>query len=173
MRLQVAFIVSFFWVTTWCPWLSADSGLPLALQATLISKLVRYDRSLPQEIGSIKVLILCKQSSPTAEELKNGLLKVGIQAEVIPIAELHTRAGAAHVLYLMPDVSPEQAMDFAETNKVLSVAGVAELAEEGRVSVAFAEGLNHKPEIVVHLARLGIEKQELTSAFLGIARVIR
>lgn len=173
MRAWAWSIVSFLWVTTWCPWLSADSRLPVALQAILISKLVHYDRSLPQEITAIKFLIVCRQSSPAADELKSGLLKLGIQAEIIPIAELHTRAGAAHVVYLMPDVSPEQAMDFAEKNKVLSLAGVAEFAEKGQVSVALAEGSNSKPEIVVHLARLVLEKQELTSTLLGLARVIR
>jgi len=157
----------------WATAAHAASGLPLPLQAALISKLVHYDRSLPGDPGAIKMLIVYQQKTPENDQLREGLQKLGVHSELVGADQLATWAGDVNIVYLMPDVPIEAARQFAEKHKALSLTGSAELAEKGQVAVALSKGADDRPEIVVHLARLGVEKHEFAASLLGLARVVR
>jgi hypothetical protein len=61
---------------------------------------------------------------------------------------------------------------FAEKKGFLSISGKSSLAEAGHVAVS-VDVQEGKPEIVVNMPRLTMERHELSSELLNLARVIR
>ena len=152
---------------------AAAGTLPLAMQAVLVAKLLRYDRVLAGDPAAIKLLIVYRQTSGDVDQLRDALKGAGLHSDSVAADQLASYKGVVQVIYVLPDVPIDQVRDFAEKNQVLTIASTAVLAENGQVAIALAKGADDRAEIVVHLARVSSEKHELASTLLALARVIR
>jgi hypothetical protein len=141
-----------------------DMAVPANLQAALFKKIFAFDKTI-QAKGSTDVVILSADGS--ADEIASAFKSVGINAKVVKGSQV---PGEVNIVYIMPGVASPKGQ--CAQKKVLSISGVASYAESGKVSIALdVEG--GKPKIVVNIAQLKAEGQELSSDLLKIAKVIQ
>ena len=134
-----------------------EMAVPINLQAVLIKKILGFDKALSGK-SAVEVTVI-----GGGDDIVSALNAAGLSA----------KAGsgvAGDVVY----VAPTAAAPKAATAKagVLSISGVAGLAEKGQVSVAIgSEG--GKPKIIVHLGQLRAEGHELSADLLKLAKVVQ
>lgn len=141
-----------------------DMAVPATLQAALFKKIFAFDKTV-QAKGSTDVVIL--SSGGSADEIVSAFNSAGISTKVVSGNQVPS---GANIVYVMPGVaSPKQQ---CAQKKVLSISGVSSYAESGKVSIGLdVEG--GKPKIIVNMAQLKAEGQELSSDLLKLAKVIQ
>lgn len=163
-------------VTIGVLWLGAfveaqEMPVPPDLQAALFKKIFDYDRTLASG-DVVHVLVVHGGDDSVATPVASAFRGGGLDAEVVPVAELDTRIAPSSVVYVTPGTDTGLLEAFCTQNGVLSVSGVPELAVDGRVAVGIGTR-DQKPEILVHLKRVKAEGHELAAELLNLARVIR
>jgi len=141
-----------------------EMAVPANLQAALFKKIFAFDKTV-QAKGSASVVILSTDGS--ADEIAAAFSSAGINAKVV---KGNSVPGGANIVYVMPGVASPKAQ--CAQKGVLSISGVTSYVESGKVSIGLmVEG--GKPKIVINLAQLKAEGQELSSDLLKIAKVIQ
>jgi len=150
---------------------AGEMPVPPELQAALFKKIFDYDRSLSAG-DSVVVLVVHGSDDSVAGSVASAFRGGGINAEVVPVAQLENRIATASVVYVTPGTDAEALESLCTEHGVLSVSGVPELAVRGHVAVGIGTH-DQKPEILVHLKRVKAERHELAAELLNLARVIR
>ena len=134
---------------------SQEMSVPANLQAALFKKIFSFNKTL-QGKGNLEVSVIGNGSGEIVSAFKDA----GVNAKSA------SDASGASVVYVMPgSTAPKQ-------KGIFSISGVTEYAESGKVAVGLGvEG--GKPKIVVNLAQLKAEGQELSADLLKIAKVIQ
>lgn len=148
-----------------------DMPVPTDIQVAIFKKIFSYDRSAEGAV-SLDVLVVHGGESNLAEDVAGSFEAAGIPARTVPLELLSEEIDLGFAVYVLPGATSSQVRELCRERRVMSISGAPELAERGEVSVAIGQA-DRKPEIVIHLNRLRSEGHELSSAVLGLARVIR
>ncbi len=136
--------------------------VPVNLQAALFKKIFSFNKTL-QAKGSFEVAVLGSGGDAVAAALKDA----GVNAKATGNDQV---PGGVAVVYVMPGVNSTKGQTSAKG--ILSISGESSYAESGKVAIAIGtEG--GKPKIVVNMAQLKAEGQELSSDLLKMAKVIQ
>jgi hypothetical protein len=134
-----------------------ETTVPLNLQGVLIKKILGFDKALSGKSAPQVTVI------GGGDDIVSALNAAGLSA----------KAGsevAGDAVYVAPGATAPKAA--SAKAGILSISGVAAMAEKGQVSVAIgSEG--GKPKILVHLGQLKAEGHELSADLLKLAKVIQ
>jgi len=137
-----------------------EMAVPAGLQAALFKKIFSFDKTLAAK-GTIEVAVIGNGGDAIVSAFKDA----GVSAKVsdqIP-------AGAT-IVYMMPGAASLKQQ--TASRGILSISGVSSYVEEGRISIGLGiEG--GKPKIIVNMAQLKAEGQELSADLLSIAKIIQ
>ena len=135
-----------------------DMAVPPNLQAALFKKIFAFNKTLTAK-GNVEVAVI----GAGADEVVSAFKEAGVNAKAV------SEIGSASVVYVMPGAVSPKAQ--SASKGVLSISGVPSNAEEGKVAVGIGvEG--GKPKIIINMAQLKAEGQELSADLLKIAKVI-
>jgi TonB family protein len=148
------------------------SPVPPPLQASTFDKIFDFDRALGDRVR-LKVLLIHDESGrEAAAALQQAFNGAAIAAEPVTLAAAAGRMQEGVVAYLLPGTATPDLLRTAAAARVLTIAGDATLAEQGRASVGL--GLKgDKAEIVVNLDRVAQEGHDFSAQLLKFARVVR
>lgn len=166
--------------------ISLAAGVPLASaaemadpgrQGDMFKRIFSYDKDLR---GSDKIVIIVVGETKSGAEVDTvaaAFRQKGFFPAVVTTSDLNddltaTLTPQSTVVYVMPGVAYDAVKMMAERKGFLSISGVSSLAEAGHVAVS-VDVQSGKPEIVVNMPRLVMERHELSSELLNLARVIR
>lgn len=142
------------------------------LRAAIIKKVISYDRALSGSAVSV-VIFHGPSASGEAQELQSALDRIGIASSTTSSEdELRRRGAEVKVLYVLTDDVSSGVRAFCKQTHCLSITSSMQAVEQGDASVAIST-LNGKPQLAVHMRRLGEERQDLSAEMLQLARVIR
>jgi hypothetical protein len=165
-----------------------DIPVPIDLQATLLAKIVTYDRNLPERAGDrVRTVLVGKSSDPTSmpfvrqmRQALGSIERFGQLAHAEEIIEFTTAAVLAEkcrnehvsIVYLGPGLHDdiEKIRDALEPLSILTVS-----ANPGDVSRGIVLGFDlvyGKPKLVVHLAQARKQRVDLVAEVLKLMRVI-
>lgn len=155
------------------PVFAQTAPVPPPLQATTFDKIFDFDRALGDRV-KLKVLLVHDPASgrEAAAALQQAFNAAAIAAEPVPLAAAAGRLQPGVVAYLLPGTATSELLGAAAAAKVLTIAGDAALAEQGKASVGLAMR-GDKPEIVVNLDRVEQEGHDFSAQLLKFARVVR
>ena len=135
-----------------------DMAVPANLQAALFKKIFSFNKTLTAK-GSVEVAVI----GAGADEVVSAFKDAGVNAKAV------SDIGSASVVYVMPGTASPKAQSASKS--VLSISGVTSNVEEGKVAIGIGvEG--GKPKIIINMAQLKAEGQELSADLLKIAKVI-
>lgn len=141
-----------------------DMSVPANLQAALFKKIFSFDKTLKSK-GSIEVVVLTGDGS--GDEIVSAFKGAGVNARAVKGNQIPS---GASVIYVMPGVNSTKQQ--SAQKGVLSITGVASYVQDGKVAIGIGvEG--GKPKIIIHMAQLKAEDQEVSADLLQIARVIQ
>lgn len=145
--------------------IAQEMAVPVNLQAALFKKIFGFNKTTG---GNPKVLVLFNDASAGVKDQVIAAFKeAGLD---VTAAKDAGGATAGSVVYVCPGVPSPKSV----TSKVgaLSISGVGAYAENGSVAVALGtEG--GKPKIIVNMAQLKAENQEMSADLLKMAKVIQ
>jgi TonB family protein len=148
------------------------SPVPPPLQATTFDKIFDFDRALGDRV-KLKVLVVHDEGGrEAATALQQAFSAAAIAAEPVALSAAGGRLQPGVVAYLLPGTATPDLLRAAAAAKVLTIAGDAALAEQGRASVGLA-WKGDKAEIVVNLDRVAQEGHDFSAQLLKFARVVR
>lgn len=148
----------------------AQAAIPAKLQAVLIAKILKYDRTLSDREPAATRIVIVAQAEGNAGKVKSFLSSLGFDAAVVQkVAEVDNNANAVYLL----DGKPQAVAKLAASNQLLSLTNNVNAVEAGSISVGLRLKSNGRPEIVVNLKRLKKEGHEFASGLLRVARVLR
>lgn len=136
-----------------------EMAVPANLQAALFKKIFSFDKTLTAK-GNVEVAVVGAGGDAVVSAFKDA----GVSAKTA------SDIGGASVVYLMPGAASLKAQ--SASKGVLSISGVTSNVEEGKVAIGIGvEG--GKPKIIIHMAQLKAEGQEINADLLKIAKVIQ
>ncbi|HLP18319.1 MAG TPA: YfiR family protein [Bacteroidota bacterium] len=136
-----------------------EMAVPVNLQAALFKKIFSFDRTLASK--GVEVAVLGAGGDAVAAALKDaGVNAKAVSGDQVP--------GGVTVVYTMSGATKSQ----TAAKGILSISGVSGFAESGKVAIGLSvEG--GKPKIVINMAQLKAESQELAADLLKIAKLIQ
>lgn len=143
--------------------------VPENIQAALLPKVVKFRPEFSSKT-KIKMLIVYDNNSTIS---KNEFLKeLGSSMEIRAVftQDLEKTISGYDLVYFMPGTQDESVI--CKKYKVLSVTGVSQYIEQGKISLGFGIQ-NNKPKILVNLTSLEREGQSLSSEILRIAKIFK
>lgn len=165
-----------------------DVPVPAELQATLLAKVVTYDRNLPERAGDrVHVLVVGKPSDPTSmpfvRQLSQALSALGPFAKLPHDEEIveyrgeadllrKCRASRASIVYFGPGFRDDIAAirGALEALAVMTVSASPEDVQRGIVlgfDLVFG-----KPKLVVHLSQSRKQKVDFSADMLKLVRIV-
>jgi hypothetical protein len=165
-----------------------DVPVPVDLQATLLAKVVTYDRNLPERAGDrVRTLLVGRSSDPTSmpflrqmQQALGAIDRFGSLPHTEEIVEFTTAAALLEkcrnehiaIVYLGPGLRAdiEAIRDALETLSILTVSANPEDVQRGIV-LGF-DLVYGKPKLVVHLAQARKQRVDLVAEVLKLMRVI-
>jgi len=151
----------------------AQSQISAPLRAAIIKKVISYDKALAAAGNATVFVFYGGSTSNEASELTGALERAGVPSQATTSEDdLKRRSSDVKVLYVLADDAPSSVRNYCKQTHCLSMTSSMALVEQGEASVAIAT-LNGKPQLAVHMKRLGEEKQDLSAEMLQLARVIR
>jgi hypothetical protein len=142
-------------------------SVPERIQAALLSKVLKYDSQIPQNT-KIKILVVFDDNSEiNKDEFITGLGN-SMTVKAIRPDELEQNISGYSVVYFMPGIQDYSII--CKNNGVLSVTGISQYVEQGKISLGFGIQ-NNKPKILVNLTSLNKERQSFSSDILRIAKI--
>jgi hypothetical protein len=156
---RIAFIALLLLTTLVVNNFAQDMAVPANLQAALFKKIFSFNKTLTAK-GNVEVAVIGAGS----DEVVSAFKSVGVNAKATD------QIGGASVVYVMPGTPSPKAQ--TSSKGVLSISGVTSFVEEGKVAIGLGvEG--GKPKIIINMAQLKAEGQELSADLLKIAKVIQ
>jgi hypothetical protein len=152
------------------PAFAQSASIAPGLRAAIIKKVISYDRTLANAPVSV-VIYHAQSGSSEAQELQSALDRVGL-ASTTATSEDELKRRDVKVLYVLADDAPANIRAYCKQAHCLSMTSSMQAVEQGEASVAIS-ALNGKPQLAVHMRRLGDERQDLSAEMLQLARVIR
>jgi hypothetical protein len=147
-------------------------SIPAPLRAAIVKKVISYDKALNNEPVNI-VIFTNAGGSNEANELQSALNRLGLATSTIASEEeLRRRGNDIKVLYVHADDASTGVRNHCRVAHCLSITGSMVFVEQGDVGVGIA-AVSGKPQIAVHMRRIGEERQDLSAEMLQLARVIR
>lgn len=154
------FIVMFF-VLNIIPLSIFAQEVPANLQAALFKKIFSFNKTL--QAKGVVVAVIGNSSDAIVSAFKEAGINVkAASGDQIP--------DGVTVVYVMSGTTPPKTQSAAKG--VLSISGDASYVEGGKVAISIGTE-DGKPKIIVHLAQLKAEGQELSPDLLKIARIIK
>jgi len=151
----------------------AQSQISAPLRAAIIKKVISYDKALSATTNATVFIFYSQPTSSEASELSGALERAGVPAwSTSSEEELKRRGNDVKVLYVLADDAPNGVRNYCKQAHCLSMTSNMQIVEQGDASVAIAAA-NGKPQLAVHMRRLGEEKQDLSAEMLQLARVIK
>lgn len=150
----------------------AQAPVPPPLQASTFDKIFDFDRALVDRVKLKVLLVHDGAGRDAAVALQQAFAAAAIAAEPVPLQGAAARFGEGTVVYLWPATATPELLKAAAAARVLTIAGDATLAEQGKVSVGLAMR-GDKADIVVNLYRVGQEGHDFSAQLLKFARVLR
>jgi hypothetical protein len=139
--------------------IAQEMAVPANLQAALFKKILSFNKTLTAK-GNFEVSIIGSGADAVVSAFKEAGLNAKATSDI----------GSSAVVYIMPGTSSLKSQTSAKG--VLSISGVTSYVENGSVAVGLGvEG--GKPKIIVNMAQLKAEGQELSAELLKIAKVIQ
>jgi len=136
-----------------------EMAVPANLQAALFKKIFSFDKTLAAK-GNVEVAVI----GAGADEVVSAFKDAGVNAKAA--ADI----GGASVVYVMPGTASPKAQ--SASKGVLSISRVTSYVAEGKLALGLGvEG--GKPKIIINMAQLKAEGQELSADLLKIAKVIQ
>ena len=133
--------------------------VPANLQAALFKKIFAFDKTL--QAKGVEVAVLGGGDDIVAAFKDAGINVKAVSGNQVP--------GGVSVVYVVGAASTKQQ---TASKGVLSISGDVSNVESGKVAIALGiEG--GKPKIIINMAQLKAEGQELSADLLKIARVIQ
>ena len=154
------------------PAFAQASAVPPPVQATTFDKIFDFDRALGDRVKLRVLLVHEPAGRDAAIALQQAFGAAAIAAEPVPLSAAAGRLQAGVVAYLLPGTATPELLNAAAAAKVLTIAGDAALAEQGKASVGLTMR-GDKPEIVVNLDRVTQEGHDFSAQLLKFARVVR
>lgn len=151
-----------------------EMPVPLELQAALFKKIFGFDKQL-KDAEEITVLIAYSTDETPVDlmtTLREEFEKVEINVNPVKTSKLVTEIGNGQVVYVMPGVDADVVNEITTDNSVLSISGLPELVETGKVSVAVGVE-SGKPKIMVNMTQTEAEGHEFSAQILKLAKVIK
>ena len=148
--------------------------VPPPLQATTFDKIFDFDRVLGDRV-KLRVWLVHDAAGggrDAAVALQGAFAAVAIAAEPVALPAAAARFESGTVAYLLPGTATPDLLAAAASAHVLTIAGDASLAEQGKASVGLALR-GDKAEIVVNLDRVAQEGHDFSAQLLKFARVVR
>lgn len=148
------------------------ASIPAPLRAAIVKKVISYDKSFGN--GPINIVIFANPGgSGEANDLQGALARLGLTASTVQSEdELRRHGSDVKVLYVLADDASTGVRNHCRVAHCLSITGSMAFVEQGDAGVGIA-AVNGKPQIAVHMRRLGDERQDLSAEMLQLARVIR
>ncbi len=150
----------------------AQAQVPPPLQASTFDKIFDFDRALVDRVKLKVLLVHDAAGRDAAVALQQAFSVAAIAAEPVPLSAAVARFGEGTVAYVWPATATPDLLKAAATARVLTIAGEAALAEQGKVSVGLGMR-GDKADIVVNLDRVGQEGHDFSAQLLKFARVLR
>jgi hypothetical protein len=165
-----------------------DIPVPIGLQATLLAKVVAYDRNLPERAGDrVRTVLVGKPSDPTSmpfvRQMRQALGsienfgKLPHDEEIVEFTSAAAlrekcRSERISIVYLGPGLRAEieSIRDALEPLSILTVSANPEDVSRGIV-LGF-DLVYGKPKLVVHLAQARKQRVDLVAEVLKMMRVI-
>ncbi len=152
---------------------AGGATVPIAMQAAIFSKVLKYDQTLEQRGGDHRVVVATNgNDAEEARKLVQALESLKLDVSVVDSTGLAAKLRGASAVYVFPNAWSPRLSALCNEHKVLSLSGVEQDATNGRVSVALAV-VDDKPRIIVHLPKSKAEGHHLSSRLLKLAEVIR
>jgi hypothetical protein len=155
--------------------------VPPKLQATIIIKMLEYDRSTQNQPGPIVVGVMAPKNDASSQQLQKQLTAGfeknftvhgrAVEVHAFSLAELAT--AKPKLVYLTPGSAGEISAIIAvcEKHKILSVTGVPELMRNGVAVGLFPKAAG--TQIVVNLDAARAGGADFESRFLRIVKVLK
>jgi hypothetical protein len=135
--------------------------IPANLQAALFKKIFSFDKTLTSK--GIEVAVL----GASGDAIVSAFKEAGINAKAVSGNQV---PGDVSVVYIMAGTASTKQQ--SASKGILSISGTVSLVESGQVAIGLTtEG--GKPKIVIHMAQLKAEEQELSADLLKLAKVIQ
>ncbi len=165
-----------------------DIPVPTGLQATLLAKVVLYDRNLPERAGDrVRTLLIGKPSDPTSmpfvRQMRQDLGalenfgKLPHSEEIVEFANADAlaakcRSDRISIVYLGPGLhgDVEAIRDALEPLSILTVSANPEDVSRG-IMLGF-DLVSGKPKLVIYLAQARKQGVDLMAEVLKLMRVI-
>lgn len=141
--------------------------VPENIQAALLPKVLKFNPELSQK-AKIKMLIVYDNNSQNNKDEFFKELSGLMEIKAIRPIELEETITGYDLVYFMPGL--DELSIICKTHKVLSVTGISQYVEHGKISLGFGIQ-NNKPKILVNLTSLDEEGQSLSSDILRIAKI--
>ena len=133
--------------------------VPANLQAALFKKIFAFDKTLQSK--GIEVAVL-----GGGDDIVSAFKEAGVNVKAASGSQV---PGGVSVVYVVGAASTKQQ---TASKGILSISGDVSNVESGKVAIALGiEG--GKPKIIINMAQLKAEGQELSADLLKIARVIQ
>lgn len=152
------------------PALAAPS-VALPLQGAILAKALKYDQALRGR--SAKVVILARNTNEAVRSISTAFRKLNTQVRVVPPGGFSAQQAAwADAAYVFAG-QYSRGIDAAfTTHGVLSMVESVSLVESGQATIAVSVA-DSKPQLVINVTRMRLERHRFSSRLLKLARVIR
>ena len=141
--------------------------VPENIQAALLPKVLKFNSELSEK-EKIKMLIVYDNNSLNNKDKFFKELKGVMEIKAIRSIELDETISGYDLIYFMPGLADLAII--CKSQKILSVTGISQYVEEGKISLGFGIQ-NNKPKIFVNLTSLDEEGQSFSSDILRIAKI--
>ena len=173
-RGRVAF---FTWVCAWIllgqVYRVTAQDVPGNLQAAIFAKVFSYDKTIRKLDGEYRVVIVASnEHQAEAKKLVGHFARIKVAARLATISSISQEITNASAVYVFSADQAAAIEKLCVRHKVLSISGIADLAEDGRVAVSIGIS-NRKPQIVINFARTKREGQAFSAQLLKLARVLK
>lgn len=143
--------------------------VPENIQAALLPKVLKFSPEISSK-AKVRMLIVYDNNSINSKdefikELGNSMIIRAVLKD-----ELEKNILGFDVVYFMPSIKDESVL--CKKYKVLSVTGIAQYVEKGKISIGFGIQ-NNKPKILINLTSLEQEGQSLSSDILRISKIFK
>lgn len=154
------------------PAAAQEMPVPATLQAAILGKVLRYDRSLQDAKVPLHVLIAYRETLPDfTTELVDGLAATKVTAEAVEVSRLKDRLVDLTVVYLSPGVDAAALATASKGRTVLFVTGVPSWVRAGHAALGI-DSKGGKPKLIVNQARLRTSGHQLSADLLRLAEIV-
>jgi hypothetical protein len=168
-------IIVFFSIVTLvfsglAPLHAQDMPIPVRIHVALLKKVFSFNRNF-QNNPSPKVTIVFTDASAGIKDIaQKTFTEIGIPVTVLKLDQALKGLGETDVVYVAPGA--ESIQKICDDRKIFTITGIPALVESGKVAVGIGAEAG-KPKVFVNMQLTRLQKQELSSDLLRVARVFQ